>query len=54
MSRNDSVSGKPTKEFEDGWDRIWGKKKDDAKREDTKGGDKLPDSKTAGSGDKAS
>lgn len=52
--RNDSVSGKITDEYKSNWDKIFGKKKDDAKREDTKSGDKLPDSKTIGSGDKTS
>lgn len=36
MSRNDSVSGKPTKEFEEGWERIWGNKNEkDAKQAST-------------------
>ena len=34
--RNDSVSGKPTKEFEDGWERIWGNKNEKDTKQDDK------------------
>lgn len=36
MSRNDSISGKPTKEFEDGWARIWGNKNERDTEQDDK------------------